>query len=99
MGGLLPIFVGVADFNRPKGRGIKPHGRIKKLAYTRVIAVTKNCFPLKIMLIILQFFIYVGKPGIKFVILLSFGIIQIFIRHTKAPALPYLKTGYSFPAK
>jgi hypothetical protein len=27
--GLLPIFVGVADFNRPKGRGIKPHGRIK----------------------------------------------------------------------
>jgi hypothetical protein len=24
-GGLLPFFVGVAKFNRPKGRGIRPH--------------------------------------------------------------------------
>jgi hypothetical protein len=47
MGGLLPIFVGVADFNRPKGRGIKPHGRIKNIirvgiARTRVAGALRN---------------------------------------------------------
>jgi hypothetical protein len=52
------------------------------------------------MLIIFQFFIYVGELGVKFVILHSFCVMQIFIRHGKTSFLvSCLKTGYSFSDK